>query len=236
MSFHTKQLHEQRTGDINPRYIDSVELTPSQKIAIDVTEKYVNETQNERSELIEHARRTADLVHVFIGEDMPSKAVDAALLHDIGDRVNGGDAKKKGPASAALVNYLTDPSIQEEEALYVVSILKDMVTIEDSATQYREDDEHKIGLNENDPDFWSKQTPSIPLDAMFEISQNTNIESVLIKSCEILDNLRYPAKTDLATMHDILEAESFYAPFCEILGYDGLAMEIRSYATQSTLR
>lgn len=211
------------------------EATPSQEAALQSIDTYLDLVGDERDEFAKHARRTEDLVQVFAGDYMPSKAIDAVLLHDIGDRATGGDARRIEAASAAFVEYLTSPEVGEKEGEYVVSLIKDMTTIEDTATQYREMGEPELHLREGDPNIWSKETPAIPLDDMFTLSKNVNIESVIIKSCEMLDNLHHPAKTDLAVMHDIFEAESFYAPVCEVLGYDGLAMELRSYAQQIRL-
>ncbi|NLA42658.1 hypothetical protein GX865_00650 [Candidatus Saccharibacteria bacterium] len=234
------KMHKKPAERMSASYFDSeavldntpFEATPSQKVALRVIDDYINLVDDERSNFVEHAYRTADLVHVFAGGHMPSKAVDAVLLHDLGDRATGGDMQKIKFASAAFVDYLTSPEVNEEDSDYVVSLISDMTMIEDTATQYRELDEPRLHLKGDDPDIWSKQTPQIPLDEMFNLSKNVNIESIIIKSCEMLDNLHHPAKTNISVMHDIFEAESFYAPICEVLGYDGLAMELRSYAKQ----
>ncbi|MCA9328549.1 hypothetical protein KC959_02160, partial [Candidatus Saccharibacteria bacterium] len=41
---------------------------------------------------------------------------------------------------------------------------------------------------------------------------------------------------EIAVLQDVFEAESFYAPLCEILGYDGIAMALRSVSAQIRLQ
>ena len=46
-----------------------------------------------------------------------------------------------------------------------------------------------------------------------------------------MDNLRYPSsKRESAVLQDVLEAESFYAPILEAMGYEAFAAELRSVA------
>ena len=223
-------LHE-RASQVEP----SLELTPSQEKALTAVDRYAAASIGERDNFAEHARRTADIVHVFAGNDLPSKAIDAAYLHDVYDRATGEDTHNMLQASAQLAEYFANSDISEKEAEYVMSLINDMTIIEDTATLYREMDETVHQLRDDDPELWTREAPAIPLDDMFQVSKNVNIESVLIKSCEILDHLHHPAHENLSAAHDIYEAESFYAPLCEVLGYDGLAMELRSHAKQNRL-
>lgn len=59
---------------------------------------------------------------------------------------------------------------------------------------------------------------------------NANLEAVLIKSAEKLDHLLFPGDNDRTLLRNIHDAESFYAPLCEIIGADGLASALRSQA------
>ena len=73
---------------------------------------------------------------------------------------------------------------------------------------------------------------------MGRLSDEVNIESIIIKSCIVLDKLVEPAREveesgDLSRLDDkvlknITEAEIFYGPLCEVFGFDGLAMDLRS--------
>lgn len=212
----------------------ALELTPSQEVALKAVDFYAEHAQNERPNFGEHARRTADLAYVFAGNDLPSKALDAAYLHDVYDRARGDDDARRQLAAENMSVYFDQPDMTTEERDYVQSLMNDMTTIEDTANWYRETDE-TYEYDENDPEIWNKTAPPIPLEDMFTLSKSVNIESVLLKSCEMLDNLHNPAETNVAAMQDIHEAESFYAPICEVLGYDGLAMELRSHAKQNRL-
>lgn len=212
----------------------SLELTPTQEVAVGVVDRYAQMAPNERENFSEHARRTADLVHVFAGEDLPSKAIDAAYLHDLYDRATGDDPEKKKLAADGVMEYFNNPHLTNKQKEYVGALVNDMAVIEDTAMWYREN-EGEYDYQEDDPEIWDKEAPPIPLDDMFTLSKTVNIESVLLKSCEMLDNLHNPAETNVAMMQDIHEAESFYAPLCEVLGYDGLAMELRSHAKQNRL-
>lgn len=73
---------------------------------------------------------------------------------------------------------------------------------------------------------------------MGRLSDEVNIESIIIKSCIVLDKLVEPVREveesgDLSRLDDkvlknITEAEIFYGPLCEVFGFDGLAMDLRS--------
>ena len=211
----------------------SLELTPSQVEALRMLDTYQEHVLGEREDFGEHAHRTADLAWVFAGNDLPPQAIVAAYLHDLYDRSVGDDIDKSAVASMCLEEYFNGLSAEDGE--YIMSLVNDMVEIEDIASAYRNLGGFGSEVVESDQGLWTREAPGIPLDDMFQLSKDVNIESVLIKSCEMLDNLHNPADDHVASAHDVYETESFYAPLCEVLGYDGLAMELRSHATQNRL-
>lgn len=211
----------------------ALELTPSQELALRMVDTYQKNAQNERADFGEHARRTGDMAHVFARHDLPSQAIDAAYIHDLYGRSVGDDIDQSAIASMCLGEYFN--GIDEEDALYIISLVNDMIEIEDIATTYRGKERLEGELGEDNSELWTREAPEIPLDEMLQLAQDVNIESVILKSCEMLDNLHNPPEADVSAVHDVYEAESFYAPLCEVLGYDGLAMELRSHAAQNRL-
>lgn len=87
-------------------------------------------------------------------------------------------------------------------------------------------------------DAWRKTSAPIDIKEMGRLSDEVNIESIIIKSCIVLDKLVEPVREveesgDLSRLDDevlknITEAEIFYGPLCEVFGFDGLAMDLRS--------
>lgn len=78
-------------------------------------------------------------------------------------------------------------------------------------------------------EVWKKAQPLLDFDHMRRFMKKINIESFIIKACELIDNIENPtSERESAHLQDVLEAESFYAPIAEVLGYEGLAARLRS--------
>ncbi len=184
-----------------------------------------------------------DFARGLIGEDVHR----AALLHDIGQRANS--RSNSHTAKEVLYNYCSavskqTPSFLQEDAnqrwIYVSTLLSDLDKVESASEAYREDLEYPSALRKildgnakpQKPEDWLHESRLADPTKMAELLDSVNLESVLIKAAEMLDNLQQPHPTkNRAVLQDIHEAESFYAPLCEILGFDGLAMAIRSEAS-----
>ena len=81
------------------------------------------------------------------------------------------------------------------------------------------------------PKQWIVAQPLLDLDDMRLEMDKVNIEAFIIKGAEIMDNLQHPSsKRESAVLQDVLEAESFYAPILEAMGYEAFAAELRSVA------
>jgi hypothetical protein len=176
------------------------------------------------------------LLDDFVGRDVPDLAYHAALLHDLPDRAS--DELTHRNATSALDKYFQ--TLDKDDRCYMLALLADMSTIEDYAQQYRESFTHSdgnlVGLLQADTHkerevssrYWLIDAKMAPPETMLKALEEVNLESVLIKSAELLDNLITPPKKEVAVLQDIFEAESFYAPLLEILGYDGFAMALRN--------
>ena len=71
---------------------------------------------------------------------------------------------------------------------------------------------------------------------MKDFLKTVNIESVIIKACELVDNLEHPtSRRESALLQDVLEAESFYAPLCEVLGLEALGSKLLGLAKRIRL-
>lgn len=203
----------------------------------------------EREDLIEHAKRTMELVEEFAGLKLPPEALYAVLLHDVVDRFHNRDSQKCTPerrqaAGLALADVFTNPEtgVTCAQGSYVASLLADFIATEKASAHHRvrvattipEDIREIITdhYQESVPaEAWRQIEPFVDVEQMAEFLDKTNIEAVIIKACELLDNMCYPSSSrESAKLQDVLEAESFYAPLCEVMGFDGLAASLRSQA------
>jgi len=83
---------------------------------------------------------------------------------------------------------------------------------------------------------WAVSEARIDPEYMKDFLQTVNIESVIIKACELIDNLEHPVSNrESALLQDVLEAESFYAPQCEELGLEALGSKILGLAKRIRL-
>lgn len=210
---------------------------------------FQGEGVNERKDLVEHAERTMKLVEEFAGLKLPPEAIHAVLLHDVADRFHNRDSQKCTPerrqaAGLALADVFTNPEIEitDSQGLYIASLLVDFILVEEASGQHRLDVANAIPESIREiitdryegavpAEAWRQIEPFVDVEQMAAFLDNTNIEAVIIKACELLDNMRYPSSSrESAKLQDVLEAESFYAPLCEVMGFDGLAASLRSQA------
>ncbi len=198
-----------------------------------------------------HPRRVSTLLEQYGPSIFPKESILAAILHDIPDRDGKSDAFYN-----SLYTFFesVDPSTQE----YVSALVNDMDDIEHQAEGYRRSASSTISAGssfegnkeleakfinaiqngEKDAlpeEFWLVPSGICNPKEMLTLLKNVNLESVVIKALEILDNLRNPPKRDAALLQDVFEAEYFYAPLCEILGYDGIAMSLTDQAWTTRL-
>lgn len=212
-------------------------------------EYFRGEGVNEREDLAAHAERTMKLVEEFAGLKLPPEAIHAVLLHDVVDRFHNRDSQKCTPerrqaAGLALADIFTNPKtgMTREQGAYVASLLADLIETEKASGQHRLQVANTIPESIREiitdryegsvpAEAWRQIEPFVDVEQMAEFLDKTNIEAVIIKACELLDNMRYPSSSrESAKLQDVLEAESFYAPLCEVMGFDGLAASLRSQA------
>ncbi len=212
-------------------------------------EYFRGEGVKEREDLVAHAERTMKLVEEFAGLKLPPEAIHAVLLHDVVDRFHNRDSQKCTPerrqaAGLALADVFTNPGtgMTCEQGLYMASLLADFIATEKASGQHRLQVANTIPESIREiitdryeglvpAEAWRQVEPFVDVEQMAKFLDKTNIEAVIIKACELLDNMRYPSSSrESAKLQDVLEAESFYAPLCEVMGFDGLAASLRSQA------
>lgn len=210
---------------------------------------FEGEGVNERKDLVEHAERTMKLAEEFAGLKLPPEAIHAVLLHDVADRFHNRDSQKCTPerrqaAGLALADIFTNPGtgMTCAQGLYMASLLADLIATEKASGRHRLQVANTIPENIREiitdryegavpAEAWRQIEPFVDVEQMAEFLDKTNIEAVIIKACELLDNMRYPSSSrESAKLQDVLEAESFFAPLCEVMGFDGLAASLRSQA------
>lgn len=222
-------------------------LDAGQGSAVQALSIYSNEIldPNEKKRALEHPRRVAEILYAFAGEYLPDEVYDVAALHDLIDRYDNADDGRKRYATNALKEYYS--TVSEEAAIYTSCLLSDLELVEDGAENYRahiaDNEPESIfkdivtnGYEGNLPnEMWLRSGPHANPKLMIELLEEVNLESVLVKAAELLDNLINPASREASVFQDILEAEYFYAPLCETLGFDGFAMALRDVAAQIRL-
>mgnify|MGYP000966597612 CR=1 FL=1 len=191
---------------------------------------------------IEHAVRSLKNLATFCKDVEPEcrqAMSDAMLLHDVLGRV----LHEEDDDRWLLSNYLQDEvreylqsSAGEDAFIY----MHDQVTIGDYVRKHRESIERG---QLNDPNYdgmlnvdaWKADIPAINGDGLQKLSKEVNIESLIIKASEMMDNIKYPPNQDSQHLRNILESESFYIPMLKALGYDAMAAEMASTCEISRL-
>lgn len=238
--------------------VDEKEIIPAEEVFHEscrkVLDSYISCTEGEREDFKEHAHRVYKIVKAYTGDDLPPEAASLSLIHDVADRMFNKKSTKYNDvwarnAADALYGFMDDEKISHDQLEYSASLLADMAKIEQSAAHHRKlmaeiaeeesnEDYQEIyslvaerHMGEVSPEQWAIAQPLLDLDHMRLEMDKVNIEAFIIKGAEIMDNLQNPSsRRESAVLQDVLEAESFYAPILEAMGYEAFAAELRSVA------
>ncbi len=238
--------------------LDEKEIIPAEEVfhksCRKVLDGYISCTEGEREDFKDHAYRVHKIVKAYTGDDLPPEAASLSLIHDVADRMFNKKSTKYNDtwarnAADALYEFMDDENISHDQLKYSACLLADMAKIEQSAAHHRKlmakiaEEESNEGYREIyslvaerhmgkvSPEQWAIAQPLLDLDDMRLEMDKVNIEAFIIKGAEIMDNLQHPSsKRESAVLQDVLEAESFYAPILEAMGYEAFAAELRSVA------
>ena len=238
--------------------LDEKEIIPAEEVFHEscrkVLDGYISCTEGEREDFKEHAYRVHKIVKAYTGDDLPPEAASLSLIHDVADRMFNKESTKYNNvwarnAADALYEFMDDKNVSHDQLKYSACLLADMAKIEQSAAHHRKlmaeiaeeksNDDYRETyslvaeryMGKVSPDQWRVAQPLLDLNHMRMEMDKVNIEAFIIKGAEIMDNLQYPSsKRESAVLQDVLEAESFYAPILEAMGYEAFAAELRSVA------
>ena len=238
--------------------LNEKEIMPAEEVFHEscrkVLDGYISCTEGEREDFKDHAYRVYKIVKAYTGDDLPPEAASLSLIHDVADRMFNKKSTKYNDtwarnATDALYEFMDDENISHDQLKYSACLLADMVEIEQNAAHHRKlmakiaeeesNDDYREAyslvaeryVGKVSPDQWRVAQPLLDLDHMRMGMDKVNIEAFIIKGAEIMDNLQYPSsKRESAVLQDVLEAESFYAPILEAMGYEAFAAELRSVA------
>ena len=238
--------------------LNEKEIIPAEEVFHEscrkVLDDYISCTEGERKDFKDHAYRVYKIVKAYTSDDLPPEAASLSLIHDVADRMFNKKSTKYNDtwarnATDALYEFMDDENISHDQLKYSACLLADMVEIEQNAAHHRKlmakiaEEESNDDYRETysliaerymgkvSPDQWRVAQPLLDLDHMRMGMDKVNIEAFIIKGAEIMDNLQYPSsKRESAVLQDVLEAESFYAPILEAMGYEAFAAELRSVA------
>lgn len=238
--------------------LNEKEIIPAEEVFYEscrkVLDGYISCTEGEREDFKDHAYRVYKIVKAYTSDDLPPEAASLSLIHDVADRMFNKKSTKYNDtwarnATDALYEFMDDENISHDQLKYSACLLADMVEIEQNAAHHRKlmakiaeeesNDDYREAysliaeryMGKVSPDQWRVAQPLLDLDHMRMGMDKVNIEAFIIKGAEIMDNLQYPSsKRESAVLQDVLEAESFYAPILEAMGYEAFAAELRSVA------
>jgi len=238
--------------------LNEKEIIPAEEVFHEscrkVLDGYISCTEGEREDFKDHAYRVYKIVKTYTGDDLPPEAASLSLIHDVADRMFNKKSTKYNDtwarnATDALYEFMDDENISHDQLKYSACLLADMVEIEQNAAHHRKlmakiaeeesNDDYREAyslvaeryVGKVSPDQWRVAQPLLDLDHMRMGMDKVNIEAFIIKGAEIMDNLQHPSsKRESAVLQDVLEAESFYAPILEAMGYEAFAAELRSVA------
>ena len=200
-----------------------------------------------RYDLVEHAIRVVSIYDAFAGNRNPDEVGQMIWVHDVFDRFYNIASSKHTPdraeaAKQALWQMFSEKQFSEKQIDYCLGVLYSMVQTEISSAEHRKHLHGSVqGLEPDyvsdkyegvlEPEQWKHIKAFVDIIEITDFSEANNNGGFVAKACELLDNLRNPSSLrESALLQDVLEAEAFYAPILEVLGYDALASALRSQA------
>lgn len=212
-------------------------------------------------EFVAHAERTVGLVGALAGKELSPIAIASSYLHDLVDRHINRLSHKSTPERREIIGSLLaelmgeSSPLSEDQQIYLCGLLVGFVKTEINSAEHRklsaepatiDGEKVTIAVEEIlkdsyqgviDREVWKTIEPFVDFEHMHDFLEVSNIESVIVKACELIDNMHHPSSArPSALLQDVLEAESFYAPILEVLGYDGIASLLRGVAHEVRLR
>lgn len=170
--------------------------------------------------LQQRAMENMALADSFLGDKIHQEAYIAAAMYPLLNESTRIESLKYD----SIITLIGDILPREEKGYVVGLCLDDSLIIET---------EKDLEIKEypNKPNDWVDiYGPLASFDKIDNLIEETNLESVSIKAVSLLGDLKETAPADNETFEAINQAERLYAPICEIIGLDGLAMELRSRA------
>ncbi len=160
-----------------------------------------------------------ELMRDFYGDTLNQQAYDAAILFPL---------LKIDPNQKDKLIEFTKTYYSKKNGRYACGLLLDSEIIDSFLDQHTKDQSIDYSTTGS---HWidSHQQPIKPMEWV-ELIQQTDIAAIAIKAVQLLTSLEEDAPASKETFQAIDAAERLYAPLCEILGIDGLAMTLRSRA------
>ncbi|MDO4773745.1 MAG: hypothetical protein Q4A37_01300 [Candidatus Saccharibacteria bacterium] len=191
---------------------------------------------------IEHAAATLNNLRLFckdLDEQRQKQMADAALLHDVPGRILHQETDERATLSRRLETAWAEYISEVGGDNPVHNFMHDQVVIGMGARDYRERIKQQLGggtehVNDSSYDGelercdWKTDIPAIRGKELEELVKHVNVESLIVKAAEMMDNIKRPPQSDSQQLRNILEAESFYIPMLKAMGYDAMAAEIDS--------
>lgn len=85
-------------------------------------------------------------------------------------------------------------------------------------------------------DLWKQPMKMLDVSSLIEIAGKINLETILIEASHTLAQLHSTPYKSPETYEAAYRSEAFLAPLCEVIGFDGLAMALRSTVACIELR
>ena len=220
--------------------------------ALEASPKSIEIEQFSNERITHRIERLIDILQAFGEQILPEVVYDSVVLYELTAALDFKTDDQFANQTRQMVcqEYLTNPKLSNEQFDYVTSILGDLDFMDNEANSYRANPNiynpnqtmtkqrlyeivQNSYQNQLDQTDWDVRAKSIDLDRMKSILRQVNLESVMIKAAQILDDLHKQTEhSDVELFHKVAEIESFYAPICEIIGFDGFASALRDQAMQ----
>ncbi len=200
----------------------------------------VTHTTDTEQRVDERAMRTTNtLASDFCDTQVTPQIYTAAMLGHIADAL--GDPIRGRNALRGLKVYGDLSNESPEDKRFIFGLLSDRPIIhnfwhEQTQGLYANEPERLALLNDETnqlpiPDaMWQRKSLGANASEILKLrtEHGVNVESFLIEATETLQWLQSDAAgNDTATLQKLHAAEALYAPFCEIIGFDGLAMALQ---------
>ncbi len=191
---------------------------------------------------------TPKALKAFAGEFSNDVLFDLSRIIDHVDHLSSPEGAPARDEALRLMGSYMNQRQTDEKRDYLLSVASDVILVNQYADRILDNIAKDPNVNIDlksainpasakpiDQETWLNGKILPNLEELDDLTDEINIETILLKSAQLLKIIKDPSVIGAERMQTVLKIEAIYAPVCEVLGFDALAATLISEANCTRL-